>query len=37
MNGSYVAIFVILIVWIGLFLFLMRLNKRIRKLEEKVE
>lgn len=33
MDGNYVAMIVTLIVWIGLFVFLMRLDKRIKKLE----
>ncbi len=35
MNGNYVALAVTLLIWIGLFLFLFRLDKRVRKLEEK--
>ena len=33
MDGNYVAMIVTLIVWIGLFVFLIRLDKRIKKLE----
>jgi CcmD family protein len=33
MNGNYVALGVTLAIWIGLFLFLIRLDKRVKKLE----
>jgi CcmD family protein len=33
MDGNYVALGVTLAIWIGLFLFLMRLDKRVKKLE----
>lgn len=35
MDGNYVALGVTLAVWIGLFIFLFRLDKRVRKLEDK--
>lgn len=35
MDGNYVALAVTLLVWIGLFLFVYRLDKRIEKLEKK--
>ena len=35
MDGSYVTLIVTLVVWIGLFLFLMRLDKRVKKLENR--
>jgi CcmD family protein len=35
MDGNYVALGVTLAVWLGLFWFLFRLDKRIKKLEEK--
>ncbi len=35
MDGNYVALGVTLAIWLGLFWFLMRLDKRIKKLEEK--
>jgi len=35
MDGNYVALGVTLAVWLGLFWFLLRLDKRIKKLEEK--
>ena len=34
MDGNYVALIVTLVVWLGLFLFLRGLQKRVRKLEE---
>jgi CcmD family protein len=33
MDGNYVAMAVTLIVWIGIFIFLLRLDKRVKKLE----
>jgi len=36
MDGNYIAMIVTLVVWIGLFFFLMKLDKRVRKIEEKV-
>jgi len=35
MDGNYVAMVVTLVVWIGLFGYLMRLDGRVKKLEEK--
>ena len=35
MDGQYIAIGVTWVVWAGLFFYLMRLDKRIRKLEKK--
>ncbi len=35
MDGNYVALAVTLLVWIGLFTFVYRLDKRIEKLEKK--
>ncbi len=37
MDGNYIAMIVTLLVWAGLFLFLVRLDKRIKKLEEKLK
>lgn len=34
MDGNYVALAVTLLVWVGLFVFLLRLDKRVKKLEE---
>ncbi len=34
MNGKYVALAVTLVIWIGLFVFLYRLDRRVKKLEE---
>ncbi|MCK4574115.1 MAG: CcmD family protein [candidate division Zixibacteria bacterium] len=36
MDGNYIALAVTLVVWIGLFFFLMSLNKKVKKLEEKI-
>jgi len=35
MDGNYVALAVTLAIWAGLFTFLLKLDKRIKKLEEK--
>ena len=35
MDGNYVALAVTLVIWVGLFIFLMKLDNRIKKLEEK--
>ena len=37
MDGNYVVMIVSLIVWSGLFLYLWRLDGKIRKLEDKQE
>lgn len=37
MDGNYIAMIVTLVVWIGLFFFLMRLDKKVRQLEEKAK
>jgi CcmD family protein len=36
MDGNYVAMVVTLVVWVGLFIFLVRLDKKVKKLEEKL-
>ncbi len=33
MDGNYVAMTVTIVVWAGLFLFLLRLDRKVRKLE----
>jgi len=33
MDGNYVALSVAMVVWIGVFIFLMRLDGRVKKLE----
>ena len=35
MDGNYTALAVTLVVWIGVFFFLMRLDKRVRELEKR--
>lgn len=35
MDGIYVAMSVTLVVWVGLFMFLFRLDGKVKKLEEK--
>lgn len=37
MDGNYVAMVVTLVVWVGLFIFLVRLDKKVKKLEEKLK
>ena len=34
MDGNYIALVVTLVVWLGLFVFLLRLDKRVKNLEE---
>ena len=36
MDGNYVTLIVTLVVWVGLFMFLMKLDKKVRKIEEKI-
>ncbi|PWB75561.1 CcmD family protein [candidate division GN15 bacterium] len=35
MDGNYIVLGVTLAIWIGLFIFLFRLDKRVSKLEKK--
>ncbi len=37
MDGNYVTMVVTLVVWVGLFIFLVRLDKKVKKLEEKLK
>ena len=37
MDGNYVVLGVTLVVWIGLFFFIIKLNKKVKKLEEKIK
>ena len=37
MDGNYVALGVTLLVWIGLFTFILGLDKKVKKLEEKMK
>lgn len=37
MDGNYIALAVALAVWVGLFVYLMRLDRKVRKLEEKTK
>ena len=36
MDGNYIVMAVTLIVWIGLFLFIFGVDKKVKKLEEKL-
>ena len=35
MDGNYVALAVTLLIWVGLFFFLMRLDGRVKELEKR--
>lgn len=35
MDGNYVALAVTLLIWIGIFFFLMRLDRRVKELEKR--
>jgi len=35
MDGNYVALAVTLVVWIGIFFYLMRLDRRVKDLEKR--
>lgn len=37
MDGNYIALTVTLVIWVGLFIFLVRLDNKIKKLEEKLK
>ncbi|MEA1981770.1 MAG: CcmD family protein [candidate division Zixibacteria bacterium] len=37
MDGNYIALAVTLVVWFGLFYFMMSLDKSVKKLEEKIK
>lgn len=37
MNDNYIVMAVTLLVWVGLFFFLFSLDKKVKKLEEKVK
>jgi len=36
MDGNYIVMVVTLIVWVGLFLFIFGVDKKVKKLEEKL-
>jgi CcmD family protein len=35
MDGNYIAMMVTLVIWIGLYIFLLRLDKRVKELEKR--
>ena len=35
MDGNYVALAVTLLIWVGIFFYLMRLDKRVKNLEKR--
>jgi CcmD family protein len=37
MDGNYVALAVTLITWVGLFVFLRAIDKKVRRLEERIK
>ena len=37
MDGNYVALAVTLAIWVGLFFYMMRLDRKVKKLEEKLK
>jgi len=37
MNANYVVMIVVLIIWLGIFLYLFSLDKRLKKLEKRNE
>lgn len=37
MDGNYIAMMVTLVVWVGLFVFLVRLDNKVKKLEKKLK
>lgn len=37
MDGNYVALAVTLAVWIGLFVFILRVDKKVKQLEDKLQ
>jgi CcmD family protein len=37
MDGNYVALAVTLAVWIGLFLYLLKIEKKVKQLEDKIK
>ena len=37
MNDNYISLAVTLVVWVGLFVYLVRLDRKVSKLEEKAK
>jgi len=37
MDGNYVALAVTLVIWVGLFFYVMGLDRKVKKLEEKLK
>ncbi len=37
MDGNYVALIVALVVWVGVFAMVMRLDRKVRNLEKKIQ
>lgn len=37
MNGNYVALVVTLVIWVALFMFLMKLDKKVKELEQRTK
>jgi len=36
MDGNYIAMIVTLVIWVGLFWYLMRLDRRVKELEKRL-
>lgn len=37
MDGNYIAMAVTLVVWLGIFVYLLKLDKKVKQLEEKTK
>jgi len=37
MDGNYIALAVTLVIWLGIFVYLMKLDKKVKQLEEKIK
>ena len=37
MDGNYIVMAVTLVIWLGIFVYLLRLDKKVKQLEEKVK
>jgi len=37
MEGNYITLIVTLVIWVGLFIYLMRLDKKVKKLEKRMK
>lgn len=37
MDGNYIALAVTLVIWLGIFVYLLKLDKKVKQLEEKIK